>query len=172
MAEPCFGADQGDALQQKGRSVKVKNCVAIAFTGAAIVFAATPLHAVETINIRDRLLKARKQQDFSNFYEEIRIEFGRKASNIVDFLNTVGFSCQTGGPFFEASCVFAYCGDARYFPVFIKRELMTIHLTIKGNGHVWTGVAHQQAACPATDSLLRQTHEELLTGQTSSDGTQ
>ncbi|MFC0810069.1 MULTISPECIES: hypothetical protein [Sinorhizobium] len=78
MAEPCFGADQGDALQQKGRSVKVKNCVAIAFTGAAIVFAATPLHAVETINIRDRLLTARKQQDFSNIYDEIRIELAER----------------------------------------------------------------------------------------------
>jgi hypothetical protein len=125
---------------------------------------AARLHAAEPDNIKERLLAARKQSDFARVYEGIDRKFNGDTTKIVEYLRSVGFTCQYGTVLFKAQCVFAYCGDRPLFPQFLQRELMTLNATIEKNGEVWTGVAHHQTACPENESLLKQKQEYLLNG--------
>ncbi|MCO5964805.1 hypothetical protein [Sinorhizobium meliloti] len=146
-------------------TIQTRNFVAIAVVVATTLTAAANVHASELGNVRERLLAARTQEDFAKLYEGISRKFGGDANRIVEFLKSNGFTCQMGKTLFKAQCVFAYCGDRRLFPpTLLQRELMTINVTIERNDAVWTGVAHHQTACPATDVVLKQKQEDLLTG--------
>ncbi|WP_324763234.1 hypothetical protein SO078_06155 [Sinorhizobium meliloti] len=145
--------------------MKIRNCVATALVTATMLTAASPLHASELGNVTERLLAARKQEDFAGLYKEIDNNFGGDTEKIVAFLKRSGFSCQFGTILFKAKCVFAYCGDRSLFPP-LRKELMTIDIIFDRTGEVRTGVAYNQTTCPDTATLLRRKQDELSTGTT------
>jgi hypothetical protein len=110
-------------------------------------------------DVKQRLLAARKHNEMDRIYKSIERKLGGNRPKIVEFLRASGFSCSVGSVPTAGKCVFAYCGDRRFF----RRELMTITVGMVGRD-VTTSVVHQPAECPPTNALLKEKQEYLLSG--------